>query len=324
METLIQFFLPISIWFQATPDWLTSIFQGITFLGNTEFYLLVMPVLFWCIDTTLGIRIGIMLLLSGSINNILKFYFQWPRPFWVSAQVEALVEGTGFGFPSGHSQNASSIWGLLAASTQKNWVRWSALAAIVLIGLSRIVLGVHFTHDVLIGWLVGFLLLLVFLNFENRVINWFKNNTIGIQILVLVVVTGLLILPAILLVPPFNPPAVPPSWIEGAGEIITPYSYDDLLTTAGSFLGLGLGVILLYKTGMFRQQGKTWKLILRYLVGIIGILALYLGLGSIFPDDISLFSYLLRFLRYFLIGLWIAFGAPRLFIWLKLTTNKPV
>ncbi|MCJ7717616.1 MAG: phosphatase PAP2 family protein [Anaerolineales bacterium] len=323
MEILIQLFLPISIWFQAIPDWLSSIFQGITFLGNTEFYLLGMPLLFWCIDTTLGIRIGIMLLVGGSINNILKFCFQWPRPFWVSTQIEAIVEGTGFGFPSGHAQNASSIWGLLAASTRKNWIRWSALAAIFLIGFSRIVLGVHFTHDVLIGWLVGALLLLVFLKLEKRVTNWFKNNPMGIQILALVVITAFLLLPAILLVPPFDPPAVPTSWIEGAEEIITPYSYDGLLTTAGSFLGLGLGVILLYKTGMFTREGKAWQLVLRYLVGIIGVLVLYLGLGSIFPDDISFLSYFLRFLRYFLIGLWIAFGAPKLFSALKLTTIIP-
>ncbi len=104
-----------------------------------------------------------------------------------------------------------------------------------------------------------------------------------------------------------------------AGEVIHPYSYDGMLTTSGSFLGFGLGVILLNLTGMFSHEGEVWKRILRYPVGIIGVLILYLGLGSIFPDDVSLISYSLRFFRYFLIGFWISYGAPRVFSWLKLS-----
>lgn len=103
--------------------------------------------------------------------------------------------------------------------------------------------------------------------------------------------------------------------------MIYPYSYDGLLTTSGSFLGLGLGIILLVRTGMFNQKGKVWQLIVRYLVGIIGVLIFYLGLGSIFPDDVSLLSYSLRFFRYFLVGLWISYGAPKVFSWLKLTQS---
>lgn len=175
METFIDLFLPVSTWFQGSPDWLVKFFQGITFLGNTEFYILFMPVLFWCIDTSLGIRIGIMLLVSGGINSLLKFSFQWPRPFWVTTKVHNLAEASGFGFPSGHAQNAAGIWGLLAATTRKSWIRWSAIVVILLIGLSRIVLGVHFTHDVLVGWLVGVLLLWLFLKLEKPIVSWLRK-----------------------------------------------------------------------------------------------------------------------------------------------------
>ncbi len=151
MEYLTQLFLPISIWFQQAADWLIPIMQGITFLGNLEFYLLFMPLLYWCLDITLGIRIGFILLISGGINAILKQGFHTPRPFWVSSQVQGLSEDTSFGFPSGHAQNAASIWGLLAYSLNKRWVKIIALVGILLIGLSRVILGVHFLHDVLAG-----------------------------------------------------------------------------------------------------------------------------------------------------------------------------
>jgi membrane-associated phospholipid phosphatase len=318
METLTQLFLPVSIWLQQALGWAISIFKAITFLGNTEFYLIIMPALFWCIDATLGIRTGIMLLVSGGLNSILKFTFQWPRPFWVSSKISNFAEGGGFGFPSGHAQSAASVWGLIGSSTQKKWFRWIVLLIIFLIGLSRVVLGVHFTHDVLVGWLVGAILLWIFLKLENSVTAWFKARSVPVQILALMLATCLLMIPALLMVHPFDPPAVPQAWIDGAGEVINPFSYDGILTTSGSFLGLGLGVILLNTMDGFSAKGPFWQRILRYLVGLIGVLAFYIGLGSIFPENGDLLSFSLRFLRYFLIGLWISFGAPLLFKGLKL------
>ena len=105
---------------------------------------------------------------------------------------------------------------------------------------------------------------------------------------------------------------------KGAGKSLEPYNYDGLLTTTGAFMGLGLGVLLLFHTGNFSAKGPIWQRVLRYLVGLIGVLALYLGLDAIFPDEVDLLSYSLRFLRYFLIGLWISFGAPKIFTGLNL------
>jgi len=318
MEYLTQFFLPVSIWFQNSPDLLVSFMKAISFMGDTEFYLLVMPLLYWCIDTTLGIRIGIILLVSGGLNNLLKFSFASPRPFWVSSKVKGIVEASGFGFPSGHSQNAGSIWGLFAISTRKNWLKGIAITLIVLIGLSRVILGVHFTHDVLAGWLVGLILLFGFIKLEDRVTTWFKGNSTGMQILALVLATSLLIIPAFLIVNPLNPPPLPTEWIPNGN----PYNFENLFTTTGALFGLGLGVIFLHQSRVFTAEGPIWKRILRYLVGLVGVLVLYLGLGSIFPDEITLASFALRFIRYFLIGFWISYGAPQLFTWLKLSNHK--
>jgi membrane-associated phospholipid phosphatase len=323
MEYLTELFLPTSIWMHSAPGWLVALMKGITFLGSVEFYLLVMPAIYWCLDTVLGIRMGIILLISGGVNNLLKFCFRAPRPFWVSSQVQALVEETSFGFPSGHSQNSAAIWGLLASSAKRTWLKISAAALILLIGLSRIVLGVHFTHDVLGGWLAGLVLLALFLVLEKPVTGWFNRSSPAVKVLVLLAATSLFLIPAGLIIHPFNPPVVPSSWIENAGGLIDPYNFESTLTAAGSFLGLGLGVILLQPIGRFSTHDPLWKLVLRFLVGLAGVLLLYAGLGSVFPGGISMLAFVLRLLRYFLIGLWISYGAPRVFGWLDLAAFQP-
>jgi membrane-associated phospholipid phosphatase len=318
MEYLSQLFLPISIWLQNSPGWLIDLMQGITFLGNTEFYLLVMPLLFWCIDTSLGIRIGLILLTSGSLNSLLKLVFRFPRPFWVSSQVNNVVVETTFGFPSGHSQNGASIWGLMAIKVNKTWIKILCLILIILIGLSRIVLGVHFTHDVLAGWLVGFLLLFGFVKLEEKVIAWIKEKSIHSQVIGLILVTALLLVPAFLAVNPFDPPVLPEEWLSTAGIALDPFSFETLLTATGALFGLGLGLILQQDNKLTQTGIPIWKLILRYLVGMVGVILFYAGLGAIFPDNISPIAFGLRFLRYVIIGCWISFGAPRMFSWLKL------
>ena len=45
--------------FQSLGDWLVSPMQFFSFLGTEEFYILILPILYWCIDTSLGIRVGI-------------------------------------------------------------------------------------------------------------------------------------------------------------------------------------------------------------------------------------------------------------------------
>ena len=135
----------------------------------------------------------------------------------------------------------------------------------------------------------------------------------------LVLVTALFILPAIFIVPPLKSQPLLPDFIDIGGN---PFSLDDLLTSAGAFFGLGLGIIFLDKKGSFNTNGPVWKRILRYLVGIIGVLLLYAGLGSVFPSGTNLAAYVMRFIRYSLIGLWISFAAPVVFSWLKLTEDN--
>ena len=183
IDQLMQFEIQITLFLQNLGTWLTIPFKVITFLGNEEFYLLIMPALYWCIDAALGFRMGVMLVMTNSLNGYLKTLFHSPRPFWVDSRVKAYVSETTFGLPSGHAQNAASIWGILAASLKKRWTTIICVLAILLIGLSRIYLGVHFTRDVLVGWIIGLLLVVLYLLFEKPVSNWIGSKSLSFKII---------------------------------------------------------------------------------------------------------------------------------------------
>jgi len=100
-----------------------------------------------------------LLFISGLINAFLKVYFQDPRPpseFMLDPRV-----GNSFGWPSGHSQIAVTLWGLLAYELKKRWISLSAGLLIVAIAFSRMYLGVHDLGDVISGLLIGLLILIL-------------------------------------------------------------------------------------------------------------------------------------------------------------------
>jgi hypothetical protein len=73
--------------------------------------------------------------------------------------------------------------------------------------------------------------------------------------------------------------------------------------------------------GGFQASGPVEKRALRYIVGLVGIIIFWYGLGEIFPRDETFLSYVLRFIRYALVGLWVSGGAPWLFLRFNLAEN---
>jgi membrane-associated phospholipid phosphatase len=308
---------------QSLGAWLLAPMQFFSFLGTEQFYLFVAPALLWCLDAGLGLRLGLGLTLSSALNSALKLAFHSPRPYWLDARVQALAAETSFGIPSGHAQNAVTVWGLLAASLRRTWAWIAALALMLLIGFSRIYLGVHFLGDVVVGWLVGALILWAFLNLEGPTLSWLARRSVAQQALAALAVSMLLVLLGALARLALEGWTVPGLWEKLAArapdaEPLDPLSLSGLVSQAGVFFGLALGGILLKRRGWFDARGPAAQRALRYLIGVAGVLAIYTLLGAIFPRGESLLPYLLRYLRYFLIGLWVAFLAPWLFVRLNL------
>jgi len=304
---------------QSLGNWLVAPMEFFTFLGTENFYLLVLPIVVWSIDFRLGLRIGVMLLLSGSLNALLKWTFHLPRPYWYDARVEGLVAESSFGVPSGHSQNPVAIYGLIAAFIRRGWAWAVALGLIFLIGVSRIVLGVHFYLDVFAGWAVGALLLLLFLKYEERVKQRLDQQSFGGKILTALAASLGIILLGVMVISFSDNVSVPDAWVANAladqpDEVIDPLDIVGIITPAGSLFGLAVGAFWLAERGWFYSGGDYWKRGLRVLLGIAGTLIIWQGLGIVFPRDPNLISYVLRFLRYALTTFWISGLAPWVFI----------
>jgi membrane-associated phospholipid phosphatase len=328
MNYLYELGISIVLYVQNLGTWLINPFRVISFFGTAEFYLLIMPALYWCFDASLGLRIGVILLVSNGLNFILKVAFHSARPFWISRQVMSYSFESSFGMPSGHAQNSAAAFGLLAASLRRRWVWVASLIAIFLIGISRIYLAVHFPHDVILGWIIGFILVGLFLRLEKPMTSWFAKQKLATGILA-VFAFSLLILAIGLLVREINIGwQLPQAWIENARlafpleDPIDPFRISSLLLTTGVLFGLSAGGYWISTRGGFNAKGIWWKRILRFVVGVVGVVILWRGLGAIIPEPINYLGYALYYLQYALIGLWVSLLAPMLFVGLNLAESR--
>ena len=292
---ILDWGIQVVLWFQQFSPALDLPFKALTFLGEETFFLIFMPVFYWCIDRRLGSRLFFLLLFSSYINAIAKVLIDQPRPFTYDQRIQPLVHATEGGMPSGHTQNAVVIWGYLAARSGK-LMPW-LLAGFLMIGipLSRIYLGVHFPTDLAGGYLIGGLILLLFLQFSSRVENWLIEKGFVWQLLISLL--GPLVL-----------------------VVLNPTGNRYVLSMISILMGTCTGFVLERRFVKFSCEGIWWKKAIRYLLGVLMLFGLWGGLNLAFsglePEGVF------RFIRYSLVGLWGAVGAPWMFVGFRLADRE--
>lgn len=322
MQTLIDSGIAFIIGLQSVGDWLIIPMRFFSYLGTEDFFFLVLPLIYWSIDSALGLRVGLILATSSMFNYMGKLLFAGPRPYWISAHVRALWPETSFGVPSGHAQHAMSVWGIIAAHRKRIWV-WVIVGLLIFfIGFSRIFLGAHFPHDVLFGWLAGGVILWAFVRFWDSVAAWLVKKSFAQQALIAFVASMIFIVLGMASVALRSGFEVPALWTDNAllagTELPAPVDPNGIFTSAGSFFGLCLGLAWIMSKGGYQASGPLWMRALRYVIGLIGVLILWMGLGEIFPRGDGFLFYTLRFIRYTLVGWWVTGGAPWIFIHFKI------
>ena len=305
--------------------------QLITFTGSTEFFLLILPALYWLGNRRLGVRMAILLLVSIVLGSILKITAHGPRPYWIDTRVQLLAgEELTFGLPSIHTINAMVMWPLLAHYLERAWAWLIALLLILLAGVARVYLGVHFPSDVIGGWLIGTILLLIWWFRSEAIGGWFTRRTpleqgmIAVTLSVTIVLLGAL---ARLAVAAWWDPLAgwPALWPQESERLLLAFSLGDIVTAAATFAGMVVGLLLCRRQGSFATDGSAIQLIARYLLGVVGVLIFWKGLDLLFAllaQDESTLGYALRYIRYSLIGFWIFGLAPLLFVRLRLAQRE--
>ena len=153
----------VLLWIHATfPSWLDGSMRLITALG---YYWVVVPLLlvaayvFYRRDLVLSAALLVVSTIGGiALTTLLKTIFQRTRPALFQSDYTASF----YSFPSGHATVAVGFYGALAlllALRLEGWKRWTVAATgvtlVLLIGFSRLYLGVHYPTDVLAGYLSG-------------------------------------------------------------------------------------------------------------------------------------------------------------------------
>jgi membrane-associated phospholipid phosphatase len=287
--------------------------------GSREFFLLLLPAVYWCVSAALGFRLGLMLTVSSGINAVCKVLWHSPRPYWVNRDVYAWASEGSFGLPSGHSQIAVSFWGLWAESIRSRRAWTAAILLSLFIGLSRIYLGAHFPGDVLAGWTIGALLLVAFCCGEKIFGERIRRQGLQMQIMISLAASLALLALFAMSRSLLAGWQMPDMWAANAfahRSGIDPTSAKEALQAAGMLFGLGSGYALLQKRGGFCAAGPARQRALRYLLGLAGLIIIWYGLGAISPA-----SGVLAYLRAALAGLWVAYMAPLCFMKMGLAEN---
>lgn len=245
---------------------LDILFQLITMCGEQIVLISIIAVIYWTLDKKFGEYIAYSVLTSVLLNNTIKDIFKMKRPIGEKG-IRTLREqtATGYSFPSGHTQNASSFYGAMAIYLKKRVMHIIATIMIILVGFSRLYLGVHYPKDVIVGGILGVLTSLICYKLYNK----FENK------MLLYVITFVIFIPAL-------------TFAHSA----------DFIKGMGTYLGFIIGIYIEKKYVNFSVEGSTRNKVIRVLLGILILLTLQVGLKVLLPSA-TIFS----FIRYLLISL---------------------
>ena len=283
-----------------------AFFSLITRIGEEVFFLAAAIIFFWCVNK----RQGYFVLLTGLFGTVLnqgaKLLFRIPRPWVIDPTFEvvgdAKVAATGYSFPSGHTQNAAGTLGSIAAY-KANWKKVViCIVVILLVGFSRMYLGVHTLLDVVVSlaFAAGLVLLLrpVFEDDKKfeKLMPWIVAAGVALSVVLLVFVL----------------------FISG-DETLDPHNFESGLKNACTLLGCTLGLIPTYivdrKYTKFETSARWYAQLIKVAIGLGVVLAIKSGLSAPLTALCAGNAYAARIIRYFLIVIFAGVLWPMTFKW---------
>ena len=286
---------------------LTGIFTFFTICTEVPVITVLTAMLYWCINKKAGQRILFALAGSLNINVAVKNIVKMPRPIGTKGLISLRTQtATGYSFPSGHTQTATTFWTSMITQFKNIWIYIICILMILGAGISRLYLAVHWPMDVIVGWILGIILSILFIKLFDYIDNS-KNYYILVIIMLIFGVCTYFV----------------------GGE--------DFYKLFGLYSGFALGYMVedtyisfstenkqrknIFSKSTSKIEGTKGK-ILRFIIGIISLLIVYLIFKNIEntfmigqnEEIINIFKYL----KYTIIVFWGVAIAPALFKLFKL------
>ena len=279
-----------------------SVISRFSMFGEELLLILILGFVYWSYDKKLGRTMGLSAIMGMVWNTMVKNIVLRRRPYFDHEAIKILrvvdpeadiygVAAQGYSFPSAHSTNAATMFGSLAVNLHRRWVTVIAIIIAVLTGLSRIVVGAHYPTDVLAGWLLGAISVLIVQVLQKRI-----RNTYALY--------GILVVTAI------------PGFFYCRST--------DYFTSMGLLIGFMAGTLLDDRYVHFENTRKPIWMAAR----VLGGLAVYLALNTVlklpfskeFLADSSIAALLVRCGRYAIIA-FVDFGIYPMLFRLENRTN---
>ena len=268
---------------------LGDLFFLITQLGGTLFYVVVLLIVYWAYNKRGAILVSYILIVSIISEYYLKVMIAKERP--PASNWHPSADPPNYSTPSGHSQNSATLYGWVTAKVKTWWMALISIILVGLIGISRVYIGVHYLGDVLLGWGIGIVIVLLFVFLEKPARDYLSRYKTEHLLLLLLIIGFLLTLIAAVLPQPPN---------------------DNLGAYGGLTMGLAIGLILEMRFVNFTIEpfdDQMWRLVLRVVIGLILVIGVMFGLAPILPSE----EIWLRAVRYSLVAITGIFVWPAIF-----------
>lgn len=275
------------LWVQSLYPPLDSFFKTINFLQTEDFFLIALPIVWWCVDKRVGASLAILFLLSDYSVRILKGITNVTRPYDAQPRIRNLDPQTDLSFPSAGAMDTTIFWAYLAALLRSRIMWACAIVLVAIMSFTRVYLGAHYPIDVVASVILGAAMIAVTLG--GRIADRIAASPRRAQWLFAVGV------PLALALVRLNA---------------------ETAVTLGALLGFGIGLILEAQWVRFQPRTSIAKQAAKVAIGLAVGLAIRLALKPLLPEG-ELFT----MIRYSVIGLWMGVGAPWAFVALHLSEN---
>lgn len=288
MTGLNEWGIAFILWVQSLNPGLDPVFLRVNFLQTEEFFLIALPIVWWCVNKRVGAALAILFLSCDYLVRLVKIATGATRPYDLEPRIRNLDPQPDRSFPSAGMMDTTIFWAYLATQF-RNRVLWAAAAvAMALIALTRVYLGVHYPIDVLASFVIGAIVLALFV--RTRIV---ERVALSPRAALWVLAIGY---PLVLALIQLNAQTA---------------------VTVGAMLGFNIGLLLEMQWVRFEPRAIWWKQAVKIALGLAVGLGLRLALKPLLPAG-DVFT----FVRYALIGLWFGVGAPWLFVLTRLAASS--